>query len=102
MNFGEKIKALRIEKNWTQDFVAKKLNISVPALSRYESGTYEPKSMSMIVDFAKLYDVSVDYLFGMNLEIEPNNASIPLLRYRKSGLQLNSWAKLAWLCWCWP
>lgn len=88
MNFGEKIKALRNERNWNQEFVAKKLNISVPALSRYESGTYEPKSMAIIVDFAKLYDVSVDYLFGMNLEIEPSNSSVPLLGMVKAGYDL--------------
>ena len=29
MNFGEKIKQLRLEKNWTQEFVANKLNISI-------------------------------------------------------------------------
>ena len=60
MSFGEKIKKLRIEKNWTQDFVAEQLNISVPALSRYESGTYEPKSLSIVSDFAKLYNVSIN------------------------------------------
>ena len=54
MNFGGKIKALRIERNWTQEFVATKLNISIPALSRYESGMYEPKDLSMVSQFAKL------------------------------------------------
>lgn len=88
MNFGEKIKALRIEHNWNQEFVANKLNISVPALSRYESGTYEPKSLSIVADFAKLYDVTVDYLFGMNLSIDPTNSSIPLLGVVKAGYDL--------------
>ena len=37
MNFGEIIKKLRIKKDWTQEYVAKKLNISVGALSRYET-----------------------------------------------------------------
>ena len=53
MTFGEKIKKLRLEKEWNQEYVALKLNISVPALSRYESGTYEPKSLEIISDFAK-------------------------------------------------
>lgn len=88
MNFGEKIKYLRNERDWTQEYVAKMLNISVPALSRYESGTYEPKSMSMIVDFARLYDVSVDYLFGLDLSIEPTKTSIPLLGFVKAGYNL--------------
>ena len=81
MNFGEKIKKLRIEKNWTQEFVASKINISIPALSRYESGTYEPKSLSIVSDFAKLYNVSTDYLLGLNLEYNDNPNSAIVLVY---------------------
>ena len=40
MNFGDRIKELRTEKQWTQEFVAEKLNISMGALSRYETGMY--------------------------------------------------------------
>ena len=72
MNFGEKIKKLRIDKGWTQEFVADQLKISIPALSRYESGTYEPKSMSIISDFARLYEVTTDYLLGLDLEYNEN------------------------------
>ena len=68
MTFGEKIKKLRTERDWTQDFVAKKLNISAPALSRYESGSCEPKDLAMISEFAKLYDVTTDYLLGLSEE----------------------------------
>lgn len=64
MNFGEIIKKLRIEKDWTQEYVAKKLNISVGALSRYETGMYEPKSLDLVKDFAELFSVSTDYLLG--------------------------------------
>ena len=68
MTFGEKIKKLRNEKNWTQDFVANRLNISSPALSRYESGTCEPKDLAMVSEFAKLYNVTTDYLLGLSDE----------------------------------
>ena len=64
MNFGEKIKKLRIENKWTQEFVAEKLNISVGAVSRYENGMYEPKSLDLIKDFPNLFNVSTDYLLG--------------------------------------
>lgn len=70
MNFGEKIKKLRTDLGWTQEFVANKLQISIPALSRYESGKYEPKSLSIISDFAKLYNVTADYLLDLNVEYE--------------------------------
>ena len=68
MGFGAKIKDLRIENNWTQEYVANKLNISVPALSRYESGMYEPKDLSMVSQFAQLFNVTTDYLLGLSDE----------------------------------
>lgn len=64
MNFGEKIKELRTENQWTQEYVAEKLNISMGALSRYETGMYEPKSLELVKDFANLFNVSTDYLLG--------------------------------------
>lgn len=75
MNFGEKIKKLRLDRNWNQEYVAQKLNISVPALSRYESGTYEPKSLAIISDFAKLYNVTTDYLLGLNVDYNHSDTS---------------------------
>ena len=64
MTFGQRIKALRLELNWTQDYVCQKLNISSGALSRYETGMYEPKSLDLVKDFASLFNVSTDYLLG--------------------------------------
>lgn len=73
MKFGDRIKILRKQNNYSQDFVAKKLNISTGALSRYESNMYEPKSLELIKDFSILYDVSIDYLLG---KIESNYSPI--------------------------
>lgn len=64
MSFGNRIKELRTEKQWTQEFVSEKLNISMGALSRYETGMYEPKSLDLVKDFAVLFNVSTDYLLG--------------------------------------
>lgn len=64
MVFGKRIKELRIEHQWTQEFVCKKLNISPGALSRYETSMYEPKSLELVKDFANLFNVSTDYLLG--------------------------------------
>ncbi len=64
MNFGERIKQLRLEKKWTQEYVCEKLNISAGALSRYETSMYEPKSLELLKDFANLFNVSTDYLLG--------------------------------------
>ena len=77
MNFGERIKQLRLEHQWTQEYVCGKLNISSGALSRYETGMYEPKSLELVKDFAKLFDVSTDYLLGKS-DIRNPEQSDPL------------------------
>ena len=64
MVFGERIKELRLERQWTQEYVCEKLNISSGALSRYETSMYEPKSLELINDFASLFGVTTDYLLG--------------------------------------
>lgn len=64
MIFGERIKQLRVENKWTQEYVCEKLNISSGALSRYETSMYEPKSLDLVKDFANLFNVSTDYLLG--------------------------------------
>lgn len=64
MVFGERIKQLRTEHRWTQEYVCEKLNISPGALSRYETSMYEPKSLELVKDFANLFGVSTDYLLG--------------------------------------
>ncbi len=64
MAFGDKIKLLRLEKKWTQEYVCEQLHISSGALSRYETSMYEPKSLELVKDFAILFNVSTDYLLG--------------------------------------
>lgn len=83
MNFGDRIKKLRKDKDWSQEYVATKLNISVGALSRYETGMFEPKSLSLVNDFATLFDVTTDYLLGKSdsptpQEIDPDKIKIGL------------------------
>lgn len=76
MVFGERIKQLRIEKRWTQEFVCEKLNISSGALSRYETSMYEPKSLELVKDFANLFEVSTDYLLGKSDIRNPQQINI--------------------------
>ena len=76
MNFGERIKQLRSEHQWTQEYVCEQLKISSGALSRYETGMYEPKSLELVKDFAKLFDVSTDYLLGKSDVRNPEKIKI--------------------------
>lgn len=76
MIFGERIKQLRIERQWTQEYVCEKLNISAGALSRYETSMYEPKSLDLVKDFANLFEVSTDYLLGKSDVRNPEKIDI--------------------------
>lgn len=80
MTFGEIIKKLRTENKWTQEYVAEKLNISVGALSRYETSMYEPKSLKLVKDFANLYNVTTDYLLGKTNVRKPENDPLGLAK----------------------
>lgn len=60
---GERLKDLRKEKGYTLEQVAEKLNTTKVTISRYENNLREPKRET-ISQFAKLFNVSTDYLHG--------------------------------------
>lgn len=76
MGFGARIKSLRNEKGWSQEYVCEKTHISPGALSRYENEVFEPKSLELVKDFANLFDVSTDYLLGKSDIRNPEDVKI--------------------------
>ena len=58
---SKNLKALRRQFNYTQAFVAKRLNISRKAYQSYESGLKAP-TLQTFIKLAKLYDVSYEEL----------------------------------------
>lgn len=77
MEFHERLKQLRKEKKMTQAALAKELTYGATAISNYESGHNQP-SISDLKKIASIFNVSTDYLLGVN-EIrrpyEPNKKS---------------------------
>lgn len=63
--FGERLKELRIEQGKTQAQVADDLGISSVAYLHYEKNQREP-SFDLLVNIAKYFRVSLDYLFGLD------------------------------------
>ncbi len=61
--FKERLKELRIEKNLTQNKLAKLVGMSKMTISHWESGYCEP-SIAQLVMLSNLFEVSVDYLVG--------------------------------------
>jgi len=61
MAFGERIKALRKEKSWTQEELSQQIGGDARQISRYENGKFLP-SADVIIKIAQVFDVSIDYL----------------------------------------
>lgn len=62
MRIGEKIKELRIERNWSQAQLAKIVGVSQKAIDYWERNVNEPKA-SYIIALAKSFELSFDEFF---------------------------------------
>ena len=61
---AERIKALREARGWTQAELARRMNITRNGINSWEQGLSMPSPPSL-VDLAKLFSVSTDYLLGV-------------------------------------
>lgn len=67
-----RIKELRKERNWTQDILANKLGVQTAAVSKYERGTLT-LSTETAIKLCSIFNVSLDYLLGINSDTEKSN-----------------------------
>lgn len=65
INFGERMKKLRLEKKFTQKQLAKRVGLAISAISAYESNSRFP-TYDVMVKFARIFHVSTDYLLGLD------------------------------------
>ena len=63
MNLSDKIVELRKKNGFSQEDLADKLQVSRQAVSRWEQGTADPSSSS-ILELSKLFNVTTDYLLN--------------------------------------
>ena len=61
---ADRIRALREARGWTQAELARRLNITRNGVNSCEQGLSMP-SPACLVDLAKLFSVSTDYLLGV-------------------------------------
>src|SRR5699024_10208444 len=61
MSFGNRLKNLRLEMDWTQEKLAKKLNVSRATVGRYETNERFPDK-NILNSIADIFNVSIDYL----------------------------------------
>lgn len=73
MTTGEKIKTLRLKKGMTQEELAQRLGVKVPAVYKYETGLVVNLKRSTIANLAEALDCSPAYLMGWEDEFFPSN-----------------------------
>lgn len=62
--FGQRIYEMRLALGWSQVELAKRLNIAKQTVSNWENENIQP-SIEMLVRLAKLFNVTTDYLLGL-------------------------------------
>ena len=90
-----RLKELRKEKGYTQTQLAKKINCSQAQIVYWENGQNEPTA-TFIVKIAKIFNVSISYLLG--IENEDKTYTAPQLSENEQHLiddynRLNRFAK---------
>ena len=61
---ADRIKALRESRGWTQAELARRMNMTRNGINSWEQGLSMPSPQSL-VDLARLFSVSTDYLLGV-------------------------------------
>ncbi|MBQ2985693.1 MAG: helix-turn-helix transcriptional regulator [Clostridia bacterium] len=64
VDFGDRLRAIRIKRGMSQSQLAKKIRVTSGAVSSYENSTRRP-SYEVLVRIARCFDVSTDYLLGL-------------------------------------
>ena len=74
---GTRIGELRQSFGWSQVELARRLNISKQTVSNWENDNIQP-SIEMLVRLARLFNVSTDYLLGLEKFPRLNVDGLPI------------------------
>lgn len=67
LHLGQNIQSYRKERGMTQEQLAEAMGVTVGAISKWENGLSNP-DISMIVELADFFEISVDVLLGYYME----------------------------------
>lgn len=65
-----RIKQLREDNDYTQRYIANKLDMKQPQYARYESGRRE-FPIDILITLSRIYKTSIDYMLGETDEKKP-------------------------------
>ena len=97
LSIQERLKDLRVERGLTLEQLAEQTHLSKSALGSYEAEDFKDISHHALIQLAKVYEVTVDYLLGRsktknhpNAELADLRLSDDMIELLKSGLMDNS------------
>lgn len=64
VDFGNRLKTLRLQNNMTQATLAQKLGLTKSVISAYETGLRMP-SYDVLIAISRIFKVSTDFLLGV-------------------------------------
>ncbi|RFZ86090.1 XRE family transcriptional regulator [Mucilaginibacter terrenus] len=79
---GKNIRTLRHERGWSQEDVANRLGISIPAFSKIETGVTDI-NLSRLEQIANIFEVSVVNLLSLEYVEEPTTQDHSLTLVQK-------------------
>ena len=74
---GQRIIEMRTALGWSQVELAKRLRVAKQTVSNWENENIQP-SIEMLVRLAKLFNVTTDYMLGLEREMQLNVEGLPL------------------------
>jgi transcriptional regulator with XRE-family HTH domain len=78
MKFNERLKQLRLEREWFQRDLAKKIGVGRTTIGRYEAGEISP-DIEKLIELSNIFDCSLDYLLGKsNVKNAPDLCQVEL------------------------
>ena len=69
VNFGNRLKTLRLRENMSQAQLAQKLDLTKSVISAYETEIRLP-SYDVLIHIAKIFNVTTDFLLGVEKKYE--------------------------------
>lgn len=75
VNFGNRLKTLRIKKKLTQQQLADLLGLTKSVISAYENGLRYP-AYDVLIKIARIFKVSTDFLLGVEIKREIDTSGL--------------------------
>ena len=88
LSIQERLKDLRVERRLTLEQLAEQTHLSKSALGSYEGDNFKDISHYALIELAKFYEVTVDYLLGRSQTKNHPNANLADLRLSDDMIEL--------------